>query len=421
MGLFSYIQRHWRGEFPLVQSYWINGVLVGMPFNLYFNILSAVIAVSPIESPIVAFCLIAIPLAALQPLLVWQGVGIWRSAGHEIEKGKRGWAWVARVVILLNLVFVIYNYAKIGNALYVSVAAAVEEWNAKYDIKTTGASVVFNGDIADSSAEKLEPLLRSKNIRQLVIKSSRGGLISAALRLSKLIRDRQLSVVATEECDSACTVLLAAGSRRAVNALTIVRLHMATQAGTLNEGTAWKEAENYYIADGMTPEMLKEIDLHRGPTDSYEPTIEAMMQNGLITDIFNLRLKKYEPAWQWCGERETYCKRTGAQNQLSHSVADGFSVFHKCETWRQQQQPRYPNRSSASRSSDCDQPALYISTGYISDAMSTCVIVSFVFPFMSSKCSVIVEAGRSGESSSRPFSSEKCASSTSLSPSTISR
>src|SRR5215469_6944080 len=97
-----YLSRHWRGELSLAQSYWVNAVLVGIPINVYFRVVSLL----PLERPIEFFEWRLIPFLLCIPLQTWQYVGIWRSAGVRIREGKPGWAWVARLVVIVGTIVV---------------------------------------------------------------------------------------------------------------------------------------------------------------------------------------------------------------------------------------------------------------------------------------------------------------------------
>jgi hypothetical protein len=311
---FSYIRRHWLGELSLVQSYWIDGVAIGMPFNLFFNIFTSAFHAGQPALPCFALGLLAAPFVILFPVLVWQGVGIWRSAGHEIEKGKPEWAWAARGAVVLTLALIAYTCLTAGQILSGISTASFKEWNAKYKVSVDRGAAILDGDISNGSVDKLEALLLSPKTDRLVIKASTGGSISAAIRLAKIIREHGKDVVAIKECDSACTVLLVVGKHRAVNALTIVGFYVDSPAGAEDEGNLWKDAENVYVAAGMSEDVLREVRAHHSHDDMYEPTVAQLMQDGLITGIFNIRLGKFQSAGVWCSDHPVLCSHTGAQN-----------------------------------------------------------------------------------------------------------
>jgi hypothetical protein len=324
--VFGYIGRHWRGELSLPQSYWVNGVLIGLPFNVYFRVLSAVFAATPPESPSTYVYYFMLPFLAYQPIAVWQGVGIWRSAGRRIAEGKRGWSWVARIVVLGNVAVLLaafYNYGRLNYAL---LNLSLEERAARYEVLSHGNYVVFHGEITVAAADKLAPLLEASKTRRLVINGSNGGFIRPTLRLAKIIHDRKLMVVAIGECDSACTALLAAAPDRAISSITIIGLHRGSIAGVSDPGEAmsgWSKIEAYYKAAGMTPQLIARMRAHSGERDFYEPTMREMIAGGFLTEIFDVEDNRYVAASAWCIQRKAECDRTGRQNREAKHAAGG--------------------------------------------------------------------------------------------------
>jgi hypothetical protein len=82
----SYFMRHWRGELPLGQSFWQNGVIVGLVIM--------VVLIGVREDALFRWW-IAVGLIIDVPIIVWQLVGIWRSAGRYA--GPRRWSILARI------------------------------------------------------------------------------------------------------------------------------------------------------------------------------------------------------------------------------------------------------------------------------------------------------------------------------------
>ena len=307
----SYIARHWRGELSLPQSYWVNGVLLGMPVNIYFAIAKAAIKESPSASAAVYYLLI--PFAVFFFLAVWQGVGIWRSAGRRIAEGRSGWAWIARLVVLGNLAFVAYSLAVGAPMNYAVVRAFLEERAAHFSIQQNGTYVVFHGTITQQAANELAPALQAEKVRRLVINGSNGGFLRPTLQLTHIIETRRLWVTALAECDSACTGLVAAGEPRAISPDTIVGLHRGTIAG-VGVAPDWSDIEAIYRRAGMSTALFAKMRAHSGPADIYEPTIRELIEGGFVNAIYVDAAKAYQSAPEWCRANPAQCDRTGRQN-----------------------------------------------------------------------------------------------------------
>ena len=310
----DYIACHWRGELSLPQSYWVNGVLIGLPISLYFQILGATFEGKPLQSPTTYVLFFLLPYLAVQPMFVWQGVGVWRRAGRRIVEGRKGWAWVARIIVLFNAFFFFAWFIATAKLNYSMFMASSEERSAHYQVTDKGIFVMFGGEITDASADNLALLLQRKQTRILVINGSVGGFVQPALRLARIIHDRGIWVVALGECDSSCTGLLAAGAIRSIEPDTITGFHYGTKVGLNEPAEGWSDVETYYLSAGMSQELLAKTRQHRGPYDFYRPTLRELIETGFITSISDHSGKHYVPARDWCAAHVKQCDKTGQQN-----------------------------------------------------------------------------------------------------------
>ncbi|MCB0366277.1 MAG: hypothetical protein H6624_05185 [Bdellovibrionaceae bacterium] len=93
--------------------------------------------------------------------------------------------------------------------------------------KLEGTRIVVKGKIQPSIADDILELLDSAvgtNIQVIEIDST-GGRLDSVDHAMKLIRDRQLTVMANNVCASACTNLFIAGSHRVAYEDTIFMVH----------------------------------------------------------------------------------------------------------------------------------------------------------------------------------------------------
>ena len=99
-GLGAYIGRNWRGENSLIYAFWVNyfalGILVGFISNLWER------GDPDNDAWAIGIALIIAEIA----FVVWAMVGVWRSAGREIDIARQAqpprsafWAYAARVWI----------------------------------------------------------------------------------------------------------------------------------------------------------------------------------------------------------------------------------------------------------------------------------------------------------------------------------
>ncbi|MGZ5999865.1 MAG: hypothetical protein ACXWLC_10810 [Rhizomicrobium sp.] len=297
----GYIAKHWRGQFPLAQSFWLNGGLALLPFAVWFELAGDYLVAHPPASPS-TFILVFVPSFLVFALIdVWAGVGIWRSAGRRILFGRRGWAWAARAAISSNFAVLILACVMLVNKTHAIVSPA-HDMAGSYEVTLRGTTAVLHGQITKAAADELELLLNDKTVKRLAIAVGSGGEIGPALRLAKLIHARRLFVVALAQCDGACTLLLAAGGARAAVPETIIGF---------NAGTA--ETQQVYREAGLAGPLLD--SLRRQQVGAmYEPTLRVLIENRFLTDIFVDASRRYVRAPLWCAKNLVVCARTGRQN-----------------------------------------------------------------------------------------------------------
>jgi hypothetical protein len=306
----EYIARHWRGQFPLAQSCWLNGALAVLPFLVWFELSGDYLMAHP-PVQLSSFLLAFGPAFALfLGVDVWAGVGIWRSARRRILFGHYGWAWLARLAVLANFALLVLAAIMLLNKAEAMLSPS-HDGASPYEVTLRGTTAVVRGHITSAAADELELLLNDKSVRRLAIAGSDGGEPLAALRLAKLIHARKLFVVALSQCDGVCSLLLAAGGARAAVPQTEIAF-----------GPSTPEALELYREAGLAGPLLKSLrDLQPGA--SYEPTLRVLIENRFLTDIFVDATRRYAHAPAWCAKNLVVCGRTGRQNSGQSNRAGG--------------------------------------------------------------------------------------------------
>jgi hypothetical protein len=308
--------RHWHGELSLPQSYWVNGVLLLLPFNIYFRIAGAVAKTDPPHSPLAYLYLFTIPALIALPLQIWAGVGVWRSAGVRFRLGKKGWSVVARIVVIVNVFALIAVGIIATRYTYSAFVGENFEHNASYTVSRHKNYVMFHGPITEAAADKLVSELKRSGVNRLVINGSIGGFIRPALRIAEVVTERHLFVVAVTQCESACTAVLAAGNIRAITPTTATGFHRGLVFGLNETAPDDDQMDNLYRAAGLSERFVAKIRTHRGPRDLYDPPLRELISQGFVTDIYVAAIKGYEEAKAWCEQTPNWCNRTGRANWI---------------------------------------------------------------------------------------------------------
>jgi hypothetical protein len=97
----NYLLRHWRGEIPLVQSFWANGVTVWLCYWMIVALLGPHYSIYGVDDEL-GFLRRGLTLL-YYPVSVWQLVGISRAATrYQREGGVAAWAGLAQGVVILG-------------------------------------------------------------------------------------------------------------------------------------------------------------------------------------------------------------------------------------------------------------------------------------------------------------------------------
>ena len=277
----GYIARHWRGQLPLAQSLWVNGLLSLLPFAVWFALARNAFHATSISR----FILVAIlPFLVLLLVDSWGVVGLWRCASKQNKFGKRTPTWASRgaqLVVIVNVAAVLAAVVMLADQSRALVRTP-QPAPPTYEVTLRGNTAVFQGRMSAAAADELELLLSDKSVKRLAIAHTAQGEVTPALPLMKIIRARKLFVVALEMCDAACTALLTAGDVRAIVPQTV-----------LNFGRA-----------------------------KPEPVLHSLIAAGIVTTIFDAATKRYVRASLWCAKNPVACARTGHQNAQARQRGD---------------------------------------------------------------------------------------------------
>lgn len=248
----NYIRAHWRGELSLVRTYWLNVVLVSIVLRGVEALGARGVQLLSVHYALSVAVLFWVMFGAI---MVWQLVGLWRSAtNHSATTGRRFWAGVAKVLIVLN----------VGNWLYQSTTAGIDVSNAllavlgpdfsEYSVtRLEETDLIFTGALNDDSVDETIDYLKDPAILILRM-SSHGGLVEPAVRLARFVRDNNVDVLAEDQCVSACVLVLAASQNAAVYPETEIIFHKTQPLAAFRNREIVRESEKYIAAAGAYDE-----------------------------------------------------------------------------------------------------------------------------------------------------------------------
>lgn len=282
----NFISKHWNGGFSLPVSYWVIGVLV----NVLIVVLSK-IAKYGIENSTSTVELGGYILAlyiAMIVLLVWQTVGLFRSANfHPQNGGSEVWAIIAKILVsigVLNFSYQMYvSGIPIMNNSIQLLLGVKETQETKFRILNEGKDLELIGRIEIGSELLLqEKLKKMPNVKTLHLHSE-GGRILAAKRMMKIITEYKLDTYVREECASACTLLFLAGENKFLAEGGRLKFHNAS-IGTVSghEVTELSQKLKQVYVEQAIPKWFIDKVLETPSKDFWLPSNEDLLKANVV-------------------------------------------------------------------------------------------------------------------------------------------
>jgi len=216
----SFLAAHWRGDLSLGKAYW----RCWLPVTV---VLTAAVLVATAPAAVVRIAgrpgtrdsalWVAAVLAVAGIVVLWQSVGLWRSADqHAARGGKLVWVAAAKVCVVLGLLQLAGAGFRQLPLLQQAFAPAVrpEARAAELHVLNHGTTVAIGGRLSGGTAEALRIVLDATPTIRLVQLDTAGGSLGEATRTSKLIATRGLATLAEHNCDSVCVLAFLAGRER---------------------------------------------------------------------------------------------------------------------------------------------------------------------------------------------------------------
>jgi hypothetical protein len=211
---------YWRGELSLGAAFW----RIWVPVTAFLTA-AVLLATAPGVVARIAgrpgtrdsALWVAAVLLAGAVVVLWQAVGVWRSADRRgALGGRRGWAFAAKACVILGILQLagagFRELPLLQQAL--GTAPSPEARSAELHVLNHGTTVAIGGRLSAGTAEALRIVLDATPTIRLVQLDTTGGSLGEATRAGKLISTRGLATFAAHDCDSACVLTFLAGKER---------------------------------------------------------------------------------------------------------------------------------------------------------------------------------------------------------------
>lgn len=295
-GPLNYIANHWRGDLSLAKSYWINTLLLSLPFTILLSSLeSLALTIRTMEQQALFFWTLAFLTVFAFPLTAWQLIGTWRSATKRtVTTGKSGWSSVAKVVMVIAWIQVFGAFGKVTEdwPAYKEIAAFTLGLNPMGDYNVTvidgGTGIGISGAIARGVVDEVRSALARAEEPIYVGLESNGGRIGVGDSLNRLIRNEGLATLVKDNCYSACALAFLGGQSRVLAEGALIGFHQSssgleyTPTVRAMELSA-DELQRTIMREAGLPEWFIDKAMKTPSTQMWTPSAEVFAKAGVIT------------------------------------------------------------------------------------------------------------------------------------------
>lgn len=314
-----YLAEHWRGNHSLGISYWLNGTLGG----IFVLLVSFAIgfAVDGNMNPVILLVAMDTSYAVVLAVLLWQFVGLWRSARHhKARTGRKFWATVAQCLVVLSVVqggYIIFNAGR--QSIVLGKIIAGTDPLSKFDIKVAGGKAMqIGGYIAFQMVDRFDDLLKRNPGILVVDINSPGGRVGPARHIRDAIVAHKLNTASDTLCASACTIAFMAGKARIIAVGAKLGFHQYRFIGLNSAQVLLSEREDmaFFRRQGVTESFIAKA--FATPSSAlWEPTYQELMDAHVVTHVFVGG--KLIPIADFC--RHENCAATSTAPQWLQSVS----------------------------------------------------------------------------------------------------
>lgn len=283
----NWVVRHWRGHYHLPRSFWLHGV----GLTLAFDVLSAALGLIAERIDVRLSAVVCLALLLIYPpILLWQGVGIWRAArGYQRYFGRAAAAWAARLFVIGAAALTLRYY---GASAPVQIRALDEilrgdpQWERfSTRLSTDGTELLIRGNLQAGCHDRFRQALADAPRVRTVLIDSPGGRLAEGERMAVWIRQRRLDTRAVGDCASAATVVYLAGRHRSVAAGARLGFHSPTapEASPLLQLAMRFQLDLDMRAAGVG-EMFVQHTLRTPPSSMWYPSVGELVAAGVVNE-----------------------------------------------------------------------------------------------------------------------------------------
>ena len=227
---------------------------------------------------------------------VWAIVGIWRSATrHQTTAGTVKSALIAKLFASIGALGLVADLSQtpspiVENAL---VVLGFYPYGVPAELSINGRTLHIDGSITLEVAEQFKDLIGKHPEVNQVSLISPGGSIDAAVEISSVIKERNLSTVAAGECSSACTMIFLSSKVRAFDVDASLGFHSPSSgaAGDVVVNGTSLEMRLAYADAGLSEPFADKV--FGTPSNSmWHPIDYVLIREGAVNLFTKARIRQ---------------------------------------------------------------------------------------------------------------------------------
>ena len=291
----GFIQKHWRGQYPLNFSFWL--IFIGLGF--VFHLLSAFILqqVSDIDSMHIAV-MITYQVSGGLVLLPWQAIGLLRSAElHFKAYGQPVILHLVQAGVIIGIIGLTSHF--VGLIQTLSLDQKFSEYKSRviphqYSIQWDEAKnqILLRGPLDFGVTNAVRQLLETHPSTRKIILQSEGGQIYEGRGLAILFHQYGLDTYSFSYCLSSCATAFIGGNKRYLGKDAKLGFHQYTFDS--------KQLQTFQDFYNLKDEQEKDLDIYRSKninehfiqqifkkpnSEIWYPDQEILIESGVVTAI----------------------------------------------------------------------------------------------------------------------------------------
>jgi hypothetical protein len=287
----NYFARHWRGDLSLPVSYWLNGIVAGLSTGVGVGVLLYFTNHDSEARPwLWLLSLVAVWIVAVL-MMIWQSVGVWRSATRYRQGGRRFWGLAAKIMMVLGAGRLVYSFATAGfpqmAGFYEIITGDARVGKHEFHVLSNGTMLEFSGGITFGVAQEMEHFLDAMAGVRTVQLSSVGGRLLEAQKMSDLIKSRNLMTFVAKDCLSACTIVFLGGKDRVKLPAARLGFHQPTFRGmtAIARFATINTEEQRLQKFGLSKAFAQRANA-AAPGSMWYPDNDELLREHVITRLF---------------------------------------------------------------------------------------------------------------------------------------